>query len=601
MIRAVIDECNAGQGLTPRRLARPIGSLDVENKQIALVLEEIYQLLKLAGEDRFKLLAYERAARTVEAHPEPIAEMARAGRLKEIRGIGDALMKKITELVDTGRMAFHQRLLAETPIGLTEMLRVPGLGPKKVRLLYDERGVTDLAALERAIASGGLQGLKGFGPKTLANIQAGIERIRTMDARVPLGSALPLAERLATLVGELPDVAACAVAGSVRRRVELVKDIDLLIASEAPARVAAALTELPLIRSVEAAGDTLIRVTLTGGLGADLRIVAPAAFGSALHHFTGSKAHNIRLREAAKADGRSISEYGIETDGETTPYADETAHFAALGLAFVPPELREDRGEIEAAREGRLPALVEATQIQGTFHCHTTWSDGLASVREMAEAARELGWSYLGIADHSQTSSYAGGLTPARLAEQLEEIDALNAEWDDFVVLKGSEVDILPDGELDFDDDLLARLDYVVASVHSHFTMPADEMTARVLRAIRHPAVDFIGHPTGRLLARRPGYAIDLDALIDAAAQTGTSFEINCSPRRMELDWIHCRKAAAKGIAISIHPDAHQPSALRNVIDLGIGVARRGWLTADQVLNTRPWDEVKAILDRKRG
>lgn len=576
---------------------------DLDNAAVAAALAEIGKLLQLEGENRYRVLAYEKAAKTVGGHTVSVAALARDGKLDELRGVGDALAQKIEELITTGSLQYLEDLRGRVPPTLLPLLELPGLGVKKVQTLWHDFGITSTDELRAALEGDRLKGASGFGGRTLQNIREALQRAHS--GRVRLADALPLAQALVEGLRACPAVIRVSEAGSVRRRCETVHDLDLVASTTAPAAVADAFVALP---EVVVRGSTKTTVELAKGLRADLRVVTDDEFPTTLVHFTGSKQHNVRLRERAKAAGMKISEYGVfrvDDDGgetERLDIPDEAAFFAAFDLAEIPPALREDLGEIEAAEAGDLPGrLVDYDDIAGVFHCHTTWSDGTASLEEMAAAARDLGWSYLGITDHSQTSVVAGGLKPEELEAQLEAIAAFNARiaddpaWRGFRLLSGTEVDILPDGALDFPDELLARLDLVVASVHSHLNQPRDEATARVLRALESPHVDVLGHATGRQLLKRDGSKVDLEAVIDKAAETGTIIELNASPRRLDMDWVHCRRAAERGVAIAITPDAHSPRALGHV-RLGAEVARKAWLTPDQVINTRPWSDIAATL-----
>ncbi len=581
-----------------------------DNARIARVLLETARLLEIQGENRFKVQAYEKAAREVASAPERVADLAQAGRLGELKGVGKGLAPKLEELARTGTMAQHQALLSAVPPGVLAMLEVPGLGPKRAKVLWAEHGVCDVESLDAACRDGRVAAFPGFGAALAKKLLEGIGTLAAQRAkrggRARLDRALATVRTLVGALRACPDVVRASEAGSARRRCETVKDVDLVASSAHPERVMDAFAALPGVVAVESRGPTKITVALEGGLKADLRVTDDSAFTTTLVHLTGSKAHNVRLRELARTRGMKISEYAVERDGVALEIADEPAFFAALGLAYVPPELREDAGEVEAAAAGTIPhRLVEATDLAGALHNHTDWSDGSGTLLEMATAARDRGWKYLAITDHSRSSGYAGGLSPERLVEQLAVIAGLNAsfaqdpDWRGFRLLTGSEVDILPDGTLDYEDELLARLDVVVASVHSRFQQPLEEMTARVKRAIANPLVGLLGHPTGRLLLEREPYALDVADVVREAARVGCGIEINASPRRLELDWIHARLAASLGVAIAINPDAHTTGQLAHV-ELGATVARRAWLGPDQVLNTHPWEVVRARLHARR-
>lgn len=573
--------------------------------EIADVLTEIGTLLELKGENPFKVRAYQTGARALEAIEE--AELARliaAGELGTIKGFGEALVQKITELHTTGKLEFFEKLKASIEPGLAEMLQIPGLGPKKIRALHDKLGIASIAALGEACAAGKVAELEGFGEKTQEKIVAGIKNREAYGRRHMWWDAWEIAEPIVAGLRKLKQVARAEAAGSLRRGMETVGDLDFLVAADDVAPVVEWFIGRPGVKEVTAKGETKASVRFESGLQADLRIVPEAQFTFALHHFTGSKDHNVQMRQRALARGLSLSEWGLVPDaGEGTAKEkaeknqskkaeNETALFAALGLKFIPPELREGLGEIEAAEAGELPRLVEAADLRGAFHNHTTASDGRNTLAEMTAAAEALGWDYLGIADHSKASYQANGLTEERLLQQIEEIGALNASKRFKThVFTGTECDILADGRLDYDEALLAKLDYVVASVHNAFTQDEATMTARIIRAIEHPCTTMLGHLTGRLLLRREGYKVDGTKVIDAAIANGVIIELNASPWRLDMDWRLWRKAAERGLITAINPDAHETAGLAHV-RAGVNAARKGWLTKEQVLNTRSLAEV---------
>ncbi len=582
--------------------------------EIADVLNEIALLLELKGENPFKVRAYQSGARVVEAFEQ--AELERliaAGELQTVKGIGDALGQKITELQTTGRLEFFEKLKASVAPGLVELLEIPSLGPKKIKVLFEKLGVADIASLTQACADGKVAELAGFGAKTQEKILAGIKNREAYGRRHLWWEAAAVAAPIVAGLRALPQVKRAESAGSLRRGMETVGDLDFIVAADDVAPVVEWFVAMPGVQEVTAQGETKASVRFASGLQADLRIVPDEQFVFALHHFTGSKDHNVQLRQRALARGVSLSEWGLlPAEGEGTVKAkaadkarrtaanSEAELFAALGLKFIPPELREGLGEIEAAEAGELPRLVEAADLRGTFHCHTTASDGRNTLTEMVAAAEALGWAYWGIGDHSKSSVQAKGLTEERLEKQIAEIAALNASGRFKThVFSGSECDILPDGRLDFDDGLLAKLDYVVASVHSTFTQDEATMTARIVRAIEHPRTTMLGHLTGRLLLRREGYRVDTTKIVDAAIANGVIIEINASPWRAEMDWRFWRKAADRGLLTSINPDAHETAEL-GYVAAGINVARKGWLTKAQVFNTRTLAEVKAYLARRK-
>ncbi|MFO7311107.1 MAG: DNA polymerase/3'-5' exonuclease PolX [Bacillota bacterium] len=569
----------------------------MKNLELAWILAEIGDLLELQGENPFKVRAYRRAARAIELLPEDIEAVWRRGELGRIEGIGKALEEKIDEWLSTGVMTYYEELRRQLPPGLRELTRVPGVGPKLAQRLYQELGIRNLDELEAACREQRLRHVKGLGARSEENILRGIERLRRQMERFPLGLALPVAQQLVRALAEFPSVQRVAIAGSLRRGRETVGDVDIVASSADPASVMDEFVRTPGVEQVLARGDTKASIVLKMGLQVDLRVVRDDQFAAALHHFTGSKEHNVALRELAQAKGLKISEYGIVRvdEGEPLAVATEADVFAAVGLPCIPPELREDGSEIAAAREGRLPALITLGDIKGDLHVHSEWSDGLHSIEAMALAARERGYEYIAITDHSPSLSVARGLDPSRLEEQLEEIARLNRRLDGIRILTGCEVDILRDGSLDLPDEILARLDVVVASVHSAMNLDEAEMTERIVAAMRNPHVDIIGHPTGRILGRREPYAVDMERIIAVAAETGTCLEINASPDRMDLKDVHARWARERGVMIVINTDAHSTDGLDQMA-YGVTVARRAWLGKADVLNCLSWPELKARL-----
>ena len=581
----------------------------MDNSQLASLLNEICTLMELAGEDSFRSGAFARAARTIETLPDSVAAKAREGTLDTVAGLGKTLKDTVIHLVETGTCKQLDDLREKTPPGLVQMLRIPGVGPKKVRAMHLELGVDTLAKLKNACETGQVAELKGFGAKTQAKILEGLAFVEQSSERVRLDQALAVAEPLVAAMRAMDGVGRAELAGSLRRRRETVKDIDIVATVDDVARATAVLeafTRLPGVERVVGQGDTKASVVTRLGEGtkairinADLRVVSSRAFPYALNYFTGSKEHNVALRQKAQALGLKLNEYGLEGEAGQTNCKDEPAIYKALGLEYVVPELRENTGEVQAAQEGKLPQLARIEDVRGVFHNHTTASDGIHTLEEMAEAARALGYQWLGIADHSQSLTIANGLTPDRVRHQWQEIDRLNKKWKDFRILKGTEVDILPDGTLDFDDDLLAEFDYVTASVHTHFNQPKEEMTARIVRALENPYVTMLGHPTGRLLLRREAYAVDLEAVLQAAKKNDKWVEINANPMRLDLDWVHCRRARELGVRLVTNPDAHAAEELANTI-FGLEVARRGWVGPAQLANTLDLDGVLGELESRR-
>jgi DNA polymerase (family 10) len=574
----------------------------METAKIAQILDEMGTLLEVRGENPFRCRAYHNAAQALSGLPTDLSGMIADGSLAQVPGVGETMYQKIVALATTGRLESYDELRKATPPGLVALLRVPGLGPKKIKTLHETMKVESLADLRDAANSGKIAALKGFGEKTQAKILEGIAFIESAGDRVLLSQARRLVAPIVEALKAHPKVIRAEVCGSLRRGKETIGDLDVLFSSDDAAAVLDDFVGRPEVASVLGHGPTKASVRLMDGVQCDVRGVQDAQFPFALHYFTGSKEHNIAMRRRALARGLTLNEYGLVGPKGPVACATEADLFKALGLSWIPPELREDSGEFEAAEAGKLPALVELSDLTGTFHCHTDWSDGGATLAEMAEAAKAAGLHYLGIADHSKSAAYAGGLTVDRVRAQWAEIDALNAKYKgSFRLFKGTECDILPDGSLDFPDDVLDGFDYVVASVHSVFGMPRAEMTQRIVRAISNPRVTMLGHPTGRLLLARDGYAVDLDAVIEAAAKSGTMIEINANPHRLDLDASHCRRARVEGVMIVVNPDAHSTGGLSD-LDYGVTVARRGWLGRNDVFNTRPLKAVvKALEDRRRG
>lgn len=586
----------------------------MKKAEIAAVLNDIATLLELKGENPFKIRAYVSGARVIESLSEDeIAARVAAGTLDEVKGIGDALAQKVGELHAMGKLEFHEKLKASLPPGLVELLEIPGVGPKKIKALHEQLGIDSIAKLEEGCKAGKVAALAGFGEKTQAKILEGIANRAAYGKRHVWLEAWQVAEPILAGLRALPQVEQAEHAGSLRRRLETVGDLDFLVATRDPQPVADWFVKQAVVKEVTAHGETKASVRLHSGIQADLRLVPPEQFVFALHHFTGSKDHNVQMRGRALQRGLSMSEWGLvpaegegtakqkaEDRGRKTEITTEEQLFRALGLNFIPPELREGLGEIEAAEAAPLPRLLDESDLRGVFHNHTTESDGHNTLEEMTRAAQELGWDYLGIADHSKASFQARGLDETRLAAEVAAIRKLNASGKFKThVFAGSEVDILPDGRLDFADDVLATLDYVVVSVHSVFNRSREEQTARIIRAIENPHVTMLGHLTGRILLERPGYDVDAEKIIDAAIANGVIIELNASPWRLDMDWRLWRRAAARGLLTSINPDAHSTEQLQ-WFRAGVAAARKGWLTREQVLNTRSLADVKKYLAARR-
>jgi len=585
----------------------------VNKTEIAAVLVEIGTLLELKGENPFKIRAYQSGARVLEALSEDeIAERVKAGTLDEVKGVGEALAQKISELHTTGRLEFFEKLKASIPAGMVELLQIPGVGPKKIRALNEKLGVDSIAKLQQVAQEGQIATLEGFGEKSQEKILEGIRNREKYGRRHLWIEAWEVAEPLLAGLRKLPQVKRAEHAGSLRRRMETVGDLDFLVATDDPKPVADWFVKWPAVKEVTANGETKASVRLASGIQADLRLVPPEQFVFALHHFTGSKDHNVQMRHRALGQGLSMSEWGLvpaegegtakqkaEERGRKTDIETEEQLFKKLGLHFIPPELREGIGEIDAAEKGTLPVLVAESDIRGVFHNHTTASDGHNTLEEMTAAAQALGLEYLGIADHSKSSVQARGLDETRLAEQVATIRRLNASGKfKTYVFTGTECDILPDGRLDFADEVLATLDYTVVSVHSVFKQSTEEMTKRIIRAIENPHTTMLGHLTGRLLLQREGYTVDVEKIIDAAIANRVVIELNASPWRLDMDWRHWRKAAERGLVCSINPDAHDIEGLAH-FRTGVGAARKAWLTKENVLTTRPLAAVKKWLKER--
>lgn len=565
------------------------------------MLENFGRLLELKGENPFKVRAYVNAVRALETLGEPVELLVAENRLDEVDGIGKAIAGKIGTLVRTGRLPQYDELRESFPPDILLLFELQGLGAKKIKAIYDALKISSLSALERACRDGRIAGLPGFGEKSAVNILAAIDHRKKNAGTFLLGDVAGVAQRLLDDLRSHPEVLHAEIAGSYRRAKEVVHDLDLIVATREPQLVSEDFAGHEFVERVLAAGATKTSVVLKSGLQCDLRVVSAAEFPFAIQYFTGSKEHNVRLRGRALERGWSLNEYRFsEAEGrklvEPLPEVREEADiYKALGLRWIPPELREDRGELAAAEQGALPRLIELHNLRGTFHNHTTASDGRATLEQMAAAAMELGLQYLGIADHSKSSVQANGLDAARLAEQRVEIDRMNAQFDGFRLFAGTECDILKDGSLDFPDDVLATLDFVVASVHASFTLSEAEMTKRIIRAISNPHVTMLGHITGRLLTSRDPYKVDVPAIIEAAAETGTIIELNANPRRLELDWRWWPLAKEKGVKCSINPDAHSTRGLQDLA-FGIRIARKGWLTRDDVVNCLPLAEIVEFL-----
>lgn len=570
----------------------------MKNLETSWALHEIADLIELRGEDSFKANAYRRAARALETLDDDVERLYEEGRLLEISGVGKSIAEKIAEIITRGTCQYLEDLRRAVPPGLKDLMQVPGVGAKTASVIYRHLGIDNLGELETAAREKRLRTVPGLGPKKEMSILHGLETMQQRGGRTIAGLARPLAESLVGLLSQVPGVTDVSIAGSLRRWKETVGDIDIVAAAEDSEVVMDVFVRLPWVREVVARGETKTSVLVNTGRQVDLRVVRPDQFVTALHHFTGSKEHNVRLRGRAKDLGLKINEYGVFKEGEETPIpvAGERDIYASLGLHYIPPELREDAGEVEAAEVGKLPTLLEPEDIRGDLHCHTRWSDGVGSIAEMAAKARSLGYEYLAITDHSRSLVIANGLSPERLAEQAKEIGQVESEVG-IRILRGIEVDILKDGSLDLPESSLADLDVVTASIHTGFRQDGVTLTERVISAMKSPHVDIIGHPTGRLLGRRDPHPVDLERIYDMAARTGTALELNASPDRLDLNDHQVRRAREYGVKIAINTDAHAPDTMEDM-RYGVGQARRGWLEAKDVINTSPWDELRRRLKR---
>lgn len=572
----------------------------MKNLELSRIFEQIARILKIKGENPFKIRAYEKVALVLENLPIDIETIYQQEGLNNIPGVGEGIAKKIEEFLTTGKLEYYVKLKETIPDGVVKLIDIPEVGPKTAKLLYEELSVDNIEKLEKAVKEHQIKDLPGMGEKSETNILRGIELYKRRKERVLLGTALPLAEEIVENLRQLKETDKINFAGSLRRKKETIGDIDILVTSQKPKKIMKTFTSLPQVREILAEGPTKSSVITKEDIHVDVRVVEPISFGAALQYFTGSKAHNIKLRELAIKGGLKINEYGVfdaET-GQRIAGEEEEEVYRILDLPFIPPELREDRGEIEAAQEGRLPRLVEYPQIKGDLHLHTKWSDGAHTIKQMAEAAKKRGYKYIAITDHSQSLKFAGGLIEERLREQIEEIRKLNQELDDFTVFTGIEVDIKSDGSLDFSDEILSKLDVVIAAIHSGFKQESKIITERLIGAMQNRFVSIIAHPTGRLIGYRESYQVDIDKIMDIAAKTGTILEINAYPERLDLNDVYCRMAKDKGVQLAIETDAHSIDGLE-FMNLGVDVARRGWLEEKDIVNTLPLDKLLKRLKNK--
>ena len=573
----------------------------MDKETVVQILEEIGTLLELRNENVFKIRAYHNAARVLEGQHEDLHALIETGRLEELKGIGPAISEKIRELYKKGKSKYYEELKQSFPKGILDLLEIPGLGPKRVKILYDKLKIKSAAELEKACRENQLLNLEGFGKKSQENILQGIQQRKKSAGHFVISFAKKEARKIADYLKKQKGVEKVEIAGSIRRHKEIVRDIDILVTAKEPGKIHEALQNYPEVEKVIAKGETKSSVILKSGFNCDLRTVASKEFPFALYYFTGSKEHNVELRTAAKRAGYKINEYGLFKGSRFIPCKDEAEIFDKMGFHYIPPELRENQGEFEAFKKNGKPplqGLIEPQDIRGIFHVHSTYSDGVATLEDMVKASQELGYEYVGISDHSQSAKYAHGLEPARLKEQRKEIDRLIKKYK-IRIFWGTESDILGDGKLDYPDPVLEEFDFVIGSVHSRFTLPEKEQTHRILRAMDSKYLTFVGHLTGRLLLSREGYALNVIQIIDGAKKKQVTIELNANPYRLDLDWRYGPYAKKQGVRVSINPDAHSVDGLRDVA-YGVGIARKGWLEKKDVVNTMPLPEMEKFLKQRR-
>ena len=557
----------------------------MKNKELADLFEKMADILEFKGENPFKISAYRKASRIIGDLTQDIEEIAESGKLKDVPGIGEGMAQKVVEYLKTGKISKFEEVKKGVPDELIAIMDIPGMGPKTLAMFHREKGISNLSQLERALENGSLLGLFGMGEKKIENIKRGIQLLKQSKGRMNLGLAFPVAKRIMETLRQKTGSKKIEWAGSLRRMKENIGDIDILATGPDKEKIVHAFTHLPEVQEVLASGETKASVITEGETQIDLRVVEEDSYGAALQYFTGSKGHNIHLRGIAKAKGIKINEYGVFKGNKKIAGKEEKDVYRSLGMAWIEPELREDRGEIEAAQEKRLPKLVQESEIKGDLHVHSKWSDGTSEIEEIAQAAQKRGYQYVAICDHSKSLRIAHGLDESRLMKQIEEIDRINEKLKGFQILKGTEVDILTDGKLDFPEKILEKLDIVVAAIHSGFKQDKAKMTKRIVRALENPFVNIIAHPSGRLLGARDPYEVEMDELMEAAKKYGKALEINAYFERLDLDDVHCRKAKEMGVRVGIGTDAHHLDQMW-MISLGVAVARRGWLEAKDVLNT---------------
>ncbi len=571
----------------------------MKNRELVDIFEKMADILEIKGENPFKINAYRKASRILGDLTQDVGEIAAAGGLKDVSGIGQGLAEKIEEYLDTGKISKFEEVKKGIPDELIALLDIPGMGPKTLAMLHKEKKIGNISQLEKALEDGSLLGLPGIGEKKIENIKRGVQLLKQSKGRMNLGIAFPIAKRIVETLRAKTGSEQIEWAGSLRRMKETIGDIDILATGPDEGKILRAFTSLQEVKEVLASGETKASIIVEGGVQIDLRVVKEDSYGAALQYFTGSKGHNVHLRGIARAKGIKINEYGVFKGEKRIGGKKERDVYEALGIPWIEPELREDRGEIEAAREGRLPELIQESRIRGDLHVHSEYSDGVSSIEEVARAAQRRGYQYVAICDHSKSLKVARGLDESRLARQHEEIDRINEKLKGFQILKGAEVDILMDGELDYSDRILEKLDVVIASIHSGFKQDRGKMTQRILRALENPRVDILGHPSGRLLGTRDPYEVEIEEVMEAAKQHGKALEINANFERLDLDDIHCRKGKETGVRFSIGTDSHHLDQMW-MMSLGVSVARRGWLEARDVLNTLSLREILQWCHRSR-
>jgi DNA polymerase (family 10) len=563
----------------------------MKNKELADLFEKMADILEFKGENPFKISAYRKASRIMGDLTQDIEAIAEGGELRNIPGIGEGMAQKIEEYLKTGKVSKFEEVKKGIPDELIAMMDIPGVGPKTLSMLHKEKGISNISQLEKALEDGSLMGLFGIGEKKIENIKRGILLLKQSQGRMNLGIAFPVAKRIVETLRQKAGSKKIELAGSLRRMKEDIGDIDILGTGPNKEKILQTFTHLPEVKEVLASGETKASVVVEGGTQIDLRVVEEDSYGAALQYFTGSKGHNIHLRGIAKAKGIKINEYGVFKGKKKIAGKEEKEVYRSLGMDWIEPELREDRGEIEAAQKKLLPKLIQESEIKGDLHVHSKWSDGTSEIEEIANAAQKRGYQYVAICDHSQSLRIAHGLDETRLLKQIEEIDRINEKLKDFQILKGTEVDILTDGKIDHPDKVLRRLDFVVAAVHSGFKQEKEKMTKRIVRALEHPLVHCLAHPSGRLLGARAPYEVDIDEVMEAAKKHGKVLEINATLERLDLDDIHCIKAKEMGIRMAIGTDSHHLDQMW-MMSLGVAVARRGWLETKDVLNTLSLKEI---------